>query len=158
MTDQLCEWCGKSFASYRNKKFCSDKCRWKQTRMTKYYGDDMAKLGGKGCRDKGARTEREVCHIIEQIAGDKVSRNLEQTREGGADVHWGPFALEVKARQTIAMPEWQRQVREAVAGTDKIPAVVYRRNGEDFWISLPFSEFLKMFTELRDALRGKHEL
>lgn len=141
--------CGVEFRGRANAVYCTDACRWRDHAQKAYA---MKKLTGKGCRAKGARVEREVCHLIKAITGDEVARNLDQTREGGFDVKWGPFGIEVKARQTISMPEWQRQVTAAVAGSDLTPAIVWKRNGEDFWIAVPFSDFLALFDQMRKAL------
>lgn len=121
--------------------------------MAKREKDPAAQARGRSNRRKGAVAEREVCHIIGSITGDEVSRNLSQTRDAGGDVVWGPFYLEVKYQRTIAMPAWQHQaVQSAVQdGRGLVPAVVYRKPNDDFWISLPFSDFLNLFTALRDA-------
>lgn len=112
------------------------------------------KVGGRYAKQKGERIEREVCAIITQLTGEESKRKLGQAREGGGDVDWGPFLLEVKGRSTVAMPAWQKQVCEAVEGTGQVPAVVWRRNGEKFWIALPFEEFVSIFNTLRLAAMG----
>lgn len=118
--------------------------------------DPEAQKRGKANRAKGARAEREVCHLIHQLTGDEVRRNLSQTRDAGGDVKWGPFYFEVKYQKTIAMPAWQQQaVASAVQdGTGCTPAVVYRRPEEQFWISLPFEAFVQMFDTMRKALQN----
>ena len=112
------------------------------------------KVGGRYAKQKGERGEREVCGIITRITGEPSKRKLGQAREGGGDVDWGPFLLEVKARQTVAMPAWQEQVRIAAKDTGQVPAVVWRRKGEEFWIAVPFEEFLSIFNTLRLAAMG----
>lgn len=107
------------------------------------------KLSGAGARRKGARGENEVCKILTAIVGTKHVRNLDQTREGGGDISWGPFLLEVKTTETVSMPAWQRQaVASAKKGGD-VPAVVWRRKAEKWWVGLPFEEFATMFEALR---------
>lgn len=117
--------------------------------------DPEAQKRGKANRAKGARVEREVCHLIQQITGEEVRRNLSQTRDAGGDVLWGPFYLEVKYQAKINMPEWQRQaVQSAVQdGSGLVPAVVYRRANEQFWISLPFETFVALFDAMRKAMK-----
>lgn len=112
------------------------------------------KVGGRYAKRKGERGEREVCEIITRVTGEPSKRKLGQAREGGGDVDWGPFLLEVKARSTVAMPAWQQQVCAAVEGTGQVPAVVWRRNGEKFWIAVPFEEFVSIFNTLRLAAMG----
>lgn len=110
---------------------------------------ERGKLSGAGARRKGARGENEVCKLLTEIVGTKHVRNLDQTREGGGDISWGPFLLEVKTTETVSMPAWQRQ---AVASAEKrgdVPAVVWRRKAEKWWVALPFAEFATMFEALR---------
>lgn len=158
-TQKTCP-CGVEFVGRPNQKYHDDKCRWLHHTYTKR-GLDMTKREpnapidyarqGKANRAKGARAEREVCHLLTELTGHKVTRNLSQTRDAGSDVEWGPFLLEVKYQKTLALPAWQRQVCAAVQGTDKVPAVVYRRPEEDWWVSLPFPVFVMLFETLRKA-------
>lgn len=112
------------------------------------------KVGGRYAKQKGERGEREVCGIITRITGEPCKRKLGQARDSGGDVDWGPFLLEVKARQTVSMPAWQEQVRIAANASGQVPAVVWRRKGEEFWIAVPFEEFISMFNTLRLAAMG----
>lgn len=115
------------------------------------FENGLPKSSGRTARNKGARVEREACKLIEAVTGDDVSRILGQARDGGFDAQWGPFGIEIKARETVAMPAWQKQVEAAVEGTGLIPAVAWRRSGEKFWIALPFEAFLQVFDTLRKA-------
>ena len=154
---------GAPFESTRKKTvFCSDECRWTYNNRAREdmtaFGDipkempeGPQRLTGRGARAKGAKGERDVCHLIAGITGESVSRNIGQSRDGGHDIDWGPFALEVKTQQTVSMPAWQAQVQKSVAGTDKVPAVVWRRKAEEWWIALPMSEFVEIFNTLRLA-------
>lgn len=154
---RICKHCNQPFATNRkHAQYCSDAHRWQaakeRARAVENEEPMKRKLTGKGCRAKGARVENEICHMIANITGDQVKRNLDQTRDGGADIHWGPFMFEVKARQTVSMPAWQEQVRKAAQGTNFIPSVVWKRNGEEPWVALPFADFIKMFDDMRKAL------
>lgn len=148
--------------------FCCDAHRAEHFRISQEdmsaYGDvvtgmETGKRGvsGRGARAKGARGEREVCHLIAGITGDDVSRNIGQSRDGGHDVDWGPFAIEVKTQQLVSMPAWQRQVLRSVEGTDKVPTVAWRRKGEDWWIALPMAKFIEIFHVLRMAAMASVE-
>ncbi|HKX55739.1 MAG TPA: hypothetical protein VJN01_06550, partial [Xanthomonadales bacterium] len=97
----------------------------------------------------------EVCHLIREMTGDEVRRNLSQTRDAGGDVKWGPFYFEVKYQKAIAMPAWQRQACESTVadGNGLVPAVVYRQPNNAFWVSLPFAVFLGLFDALRKAAK-----
>lgn len=158
-----CQWCEKPFTTkYKKQVFCCDKCRYEHHEETKRdmtaYGDvqfemepGKTRVSGRGARNKGARGEREVCHLIAGITGDDVSRNIGQSRDGGHDVDWGPFAIEVKTQQTVSMPAWQQQVMRSVVGTDKVPCVSWRRRGEEWWVALPMAKFIEIFHVLRTA-------
>lgn len=156
--------CGKTFESStkRNKMYCSDECRFTFNNRARSdlsaYGDITTemeegpkRLTGRGSRAKGAKGERDVCHLISAITGEIVNRNIGQSRDGGHDIDWGPFALEVKSQQTVTMPAWQTQVRKSVEGTDLVPSVVWRRKAEEFWIALPMKDFVEIFNTLRLA-------
>lgn len=163
---KVCDFCHVASMMRENAKYCSDKCRYdaanERTTMARKALDPLdfenglplSGRGGRFARTKGARVEREVCQVIERKTGDEVSRILGQARDGGLDVKWGPFGIEVKARETVAMPAWQTQVMAAVKGSDMIPAVVWRRKNERFWIALPFEEFLEVFNTLRHAAQA----
>ncbi|MEF2789319.1 MAG: hypothetical protein U0N23_04275, partial [Parasutterella excrementihominis] len=56
---------------------------------------------GKSQRTKGAAGEREICDLILRDLGIEVHRNLQQTRDGGADIKLKPFSIEVKRRAAI---------------------------------------------------------
>lgn len=158
-----CQFCHEVKMLRSGSTYCSNKCRWdaanERKAMARKQADPLdfenglpsSGTGGRFARNKGARVEREVCQVIERTTGDAVSRILGQARDGGLDVKWGPFGIEVKARETVAMPAWQKQVSAAVEGSDMIPAVVWRRKGEKFWVALPFEEFLSVFDQLRRA-------
>lgn len=163
--EHSCEHCGTLFFGRSDARFCGDTCRWRhhaahrkpQTdeEMAKREKDPAAQARGRSNRRKGAVAEREVCHIIRDITFDEVNRNLSQTRDAGGDVVWGPFYLEVKYQRTIAMPAWQLQAVQSARqdGRGLVPAVVYRKPNEPFWISLPFADFLNLFATLREAAR-----
>lgn len=158
-TEKTCQnaGCGKTFIGKSNKKFCCDTCRWaehvRQKAGVALGEDGAAQLSARGKRNraKGARAEREVCQLITAITGTEVKRELSQTRDSGSDVRWGPFLLEVKYHQNVAMPAWQKQASDNADEAKLVPAVVYRRPEEQFWISLPFQAFVTMFETLRRA-------
>src|SRR5213595_114316 len=165
-----CALCQAEFDGKDTALYCCDKHRWVDNRRKAYAmakarkSMDPAilaalppeepkpkKVGGTYAKNKGERVEREVCDILTRITGEKTTRILGQARDGGADVAWGPFTIEVKARETVSMPAWQAQVLAAVSGTDEIPCVVWRRKTEKFWIALPFETFVETFETLRKA-------
>ena len=163
--DQACKepTCPNLFSSNTKKQvFCSDECKTMFHNRARSdlseYGDIVKEmdeksrtLSGRGTRAKGAKGERDVCHLISAITGEIVNRNIGQSRDGGHDIDWGPFALEVKSQQTVTMPAWQAQVMKSVEGTDLVPSVVWRRKAEEFWIALPMKDFVEIFNTLRLA-------
>lgn len=163
-TEKNCEWCCKRYVGRGNARFCDKLCRWNFHAANKYETmkdttAGMIKLDaskmGKANRMKGQRAEREVCALVSAMTGHDVSRNLGQARDSGGDVEWGPFLFEVKYRKIIAMPAWQAQAQASVDGKGLIPAVVYRRPQEKFWVSLPFEDFVNLFEALRKAAEAK---
>lgn len=171
---KICQRCQEPFTGRRQAKYCGDLCRWQDNAAKAYemkkkdpkikeFDEILTpdapegpkkKVGGRYAKQKGERGEREVCALITKITGEESKRKLGQAREGGGDVDWGPFLLEVKARSTVAMPAWQTQVCAAVEGTGQVPAVVWRRNGEKWWIAVPFEDFVSIFNTLRLAAMG----
>jgi len=157
----ICRQCGAKAQGTARKQFCDETCRIafhnEKAKMARKaadpldFSEGLPKNSGRHARNKGARVEREVCKVIEKVTGDEVSRILGQARDGGFDVEWGPFGMEVKARETLSIPAWQRQVVAAVGDTGLVPSIVWRRSGEKFWIALPFEAFLEIFQMLRKA-------
>lgn len=82
---------------------------------------------GKMQRNKGAQAERELFHLLTDGLGLNVSRNLTQTRMGGADTIDIPgVALEVKRQETLQLNAWWEQTL-AQAG-DRMPLLAYRQS------------------------------
>ena len=81
-------------------------------------------------RGKGATGEREFCKWLqENLKLDFLpQRNLDQVREGGADIiDVLPFSFEVKRCQGLDLRGWWRQV--VIASSDEqIPVVAFRQN------------------------------
>jgi Holliday junction resolvase len=82
-------------------------------------------------RAKGARAEREVLRLLGAELGEVLTRNLEQTRGGGADcLCIKGFAVEVKRQEQLSRPAWWRQACEQAARTGAEPLLLYRRSRE----------------------------
>ena len=84
---------------------------------------------GKASRTKGARGEREFLHLLGDELGESLTRNLQQTREGGADclqvVGW---AIEVKRCERLSRPKWWAQAVEQAERAGAQPMLAYRQN------------------------------
>lgn len=93
----------------------------------------------KAQRVKGAAGEREACAAINDEFGTSVSRNLSQTRDGGTDIHVGPFQIEVKRRKKIGgVYEWLSQ-----AGGE-IPALMMRADGKGWLVVMEFKHWARI--------------
>lgn len=109
----------------------------------------------KSSRTKGHAYEREVRQAFED-AGFHTLRNLEQTRNGGADLLpvlvW-PFSFQVECKRRARLPflEWVAQV-EAVTGDGKwrVPTVVCRADRGQSHVVLRLSDFLSILQRLHD--------
>lgn len=100
---------------------------------------------GKLQRTKGAAGEREVCHIIRDILGVDAHRNLSQTRDGGTDIAFGNFRLEVKRRARIGqIYEWMEQSANACQTSEQIPVVCARADGKKWFVVLSIEDFCKL--------------
>ena len=88
-------------------------------------------------RRKGAAAEREVLKLLGAELGQSLSRNLQQTREGGADCLcvWG-WAIEIKRQESLSRPAWWRQACEQAQRAGAEPLLLYRRSREAWtaWI------------------------
>lgn len=94
-------------------------------------------------RSKGGRGERECCQYLKQLfmLDFDPLRNLDQTREGGADIVNIPgFTFEVKRVEKLALRDWWLQVKAAcIPGT--IPVVIFRQNKQE-WNGLISAEYI----------------
>lgn len=105
----------------------------------------------KASRDKGKRGEREVvqAHLA---AGIPARRDWESQSKAGGQVD-GDVALEVggegfpievytevRRRESLRIPAWNREVGEKKG--DRLGALVYRRSGEPWHVSLTLEDYL----------------
>ena len=92
-------------------------------------------------RTKGQCGERELCKLLSQSLGLDLSRNLDQVREGGADILGVPgFIIEVKRREAEQKAKWWEQVCKAGRRYPQLmPVVAYRRSRQPWRFMLPLS-------------------
>jgi len=114
----------------------------------------MVRKGING-RAKGAAGEREFAKWLQDnLKLDFLpTRNLEQTREGGADILGvDPFVFEVKRCETLALRDWWIQVNKACHYLDDEPIVAYRKNHQPwrFLISARNIGLEKGFVQLEE--------
>jgi hypothetical protein len=99
---------------------------------------------GAKSRRKGANGEREVCGILTDHLGSKITRELGQARDGGCDVRVGPFVLEIKRRAKIAgFYDWLEQATDAcIENKRQIPVVVARADGERWLVTMRLEDWI----------------
>jgi Holliday junction resolvase len=88
-------------------------------------------------RRKGAAAEREFLRELGGELGELLTRNLQQTREGGADcLAVKGWAIEIKRQEALSRPAWWRQAVEQADRAGAQPMLAYRRNREPWrvWI------------------------
>lgn len=109
----------------------------------------------KAQRTKGATGEREICDLIFENLGIEVHRNLQQTRDGGADLKLKPYSIEVKRRAAIGnIYDWMNQ---ASAGCDMAerPIVVCRADRKQWLAIMTIDELFRLIREEVAAAGGK---
>lgn len=90
-------------------------------------------------RIKGKNGERELASLLREHLGDSaISRNLQQSRNGGYDLN-GPvlerFAVEVKRAAMPKISTWWAQACEQAA--NRIPVLAYRLDRHDWHFIVP---------------------
>lgn len=95
---------------------------------------------GKSQREKGANAEREVAQLIRKH-GFNARRGQVFNHEPDiiTDI---PVHLEIKRQETTKIHEWMKQSTEQSRGQS--PAVVHRRNREDWLITMKFEDWLEI--------------
>lgn len=88
-------------------------------------------------RRKGSAAEREVLKLLGQELGQMLTRNLTQTREGGADcLAVKGWAIEIKRQERLSRPTWWKQACEQAQRVGAEPMLLFRRNREKWtaWV------------------------
>ena len=95
----------------------------------------------KASRDKGARREREALRELSDCLGEHyppLKRNLQQTREGGADcIDLPGFSVEVKGVERF-QSAWFNQAAEQ-AGEGQLPAVMWKQSRKPWRVFVEMS-------------------
>ena len=80
-------------------------------------------------RTKGAAGERELFTLLSEQLGVIVTRNLSQTRGGGADALDVPgWAIECKRQEALSIASWWSQATRQAEATGRKPALFYRQS------------------------------
>ena len=88
-------------------------------------------------RLKGQRGERDFLKCLSAELGEALTRNLQQTREGGADcLCVRGWAIEIKRQEALSRPAWWMQAVEQAQRHQVQPMLAYRRSREPWrvWI------------------------
>lgn len=90
-------------------------------------------------RNKGGRGEREFLRLLGERLGRDLRRNLQQTREGGADcLDVAGFSIEVKRQEKLSLGAWWDQAVRQTTG-NHTPALAYRQSRHPWRIMVPIS-------------------
>ena len=93
-------------------------------------------------RRKGASGERELRRLLCDALGIEITRNLAQSHRGGCDLLGvGPWALEVKRQERLALTQWWYQACEQ--SVDAIPALAYRQSRKPWLFMVPLEYLLE---------------
>lgn len=80
-------------------------------------------------REKGSRGERELFALLTEQLGVTVTRNLSQTRGGGADsLNVEGWAIECKRCEALSIASWWTQATRQAEATGRKPALFYRQS------------------------------
>lgn len=89
-------------------------------------------------RTKGHCGERQFCKILEEHIGLPVERNIDQVRDGGADIiSVPPFAIEVKRQERLLINNWWEQALSQTTKKNPIPVLVFRQNRRKWRVIVP---------------------
>lgn len=102
---------------------------------------DIVFVTGKMSRNKGAQAERELAAYLSDALGIEIKRKLDQAREGGDDLQVGQFRIEVKRRETLAIPQWVRQIEECTE-EGEVPVVAFRQNKQPWRIVIRLDDYV----------------
>jgi len=98
-------------------------------------------------RVKGRSGEQEIVKLLTTKLGDflvdrhghplEISRNLDQVREGGADImSIPPFAIEIKRHENLLVNAWWSQTLSQCTRTNPIPVLMYRKNRQPWTVRM----------------------
>ena len=88
-------------------------------------------------RRKGKAGELELARLLREHLGANVARNLEQTRQGGADLLGLPgWAVEVKRAARARLSDWWLQTCSQAEASGQRPALCYRLDRHPWRVSI----------------------
>jgi len=99
-------------------------------------------------RRKGADGERELIALLREHLGEELARNLDQARDGGADLTGGVllagYAIEVKRAAKPALKSWWEQAFSQAYGIadGRAPVLAYRLDRQRWQFVMSIAEFI----------------
>ena len=91
-------------------------------------------------RNKGKRGEREFLNKLGELLNQDLSRNLNQSANGGADcVDVNGFAIEIKRRESLSLGQWWKQATNQARTLNRQPALAYRQSRKPWRIVVPLA-------------------
>lgn len=109
-------------------------------------------MTGKGSQRKGAHGERELRDILREYGYD-IQRGGSQTFGTVPDLTGLPGVhIEVKRVEQLNLHKAMEQSkRDAEKFGDGLPAVFHRKNRTEWLVSMPLSEWIKLYSGNNDA-------
>lgn len=99
-------------------------------------------------RRKGARGERELIALLREHLGEELTRNLDQVRDGGADLKGGMmlacYAIECKrAAKAEVRSWWEQAFAQAYDIADgRTPVLAYRLDRQPWQFVMSIAEVI----------------
>jgi len=114
---------------------------------------------GRAQRRKGAAAEREVAEVFARHGFDLAKRSGDAGQRDGDLDHVGIFYVEVRRRETLAVPAWLREVASKCP-PDMVGLLVFRRSRMAWQACLPLGQFLALLGDvhLRALVRSRAAL
>ena len=109
-------------------------------------------------REKGHNGEREFCKFMNNVkisdkSGKRIrfERNVDQVRDGGADIVAGrPLAIEVKRQERLLIDQWWQQALSQVKDVNPIPVLALRQNHKKWRFFMQASDICKSKYQVND--------
>lgn len=112
---------------------------------------------GKSSRDKGARYERELVHILRDFYGYPVRRGYVFQHESDLVGLYGVH-IECKAVERLNIrTAYEQAVTEASKRGDGAPVVFHHKNREGWMVTLSLEDFMDIYGGFYDAKRVSAE-
>lgn len=105
-------------------------------------------------RNKGHNGEREFAQVLRERFPrlKKVERNVDQVRDGGADIiSVKPFAIEVKRQENLQINAWWKQACQQANKRNPVPVLVFRQNRKSWRVIMKSSDVLKGKLALKES-------